>query len=303
MASRDDKSILRASASSVKLNCRRPKSTSMVEDAIDTAIQEGEVDSKDEDEHPSAPTDPPSPELLLYDHIPAPAVPLASRASTPQVSSSGSALRKRVLGSFRDRGDVATLLHVRSPLTAPWKASDDYTGSPDYSLWRRARDSIPRSAATLTLFSGTQYKLIYSCLGDYSWTQPQRHVSLGLRIFPIKSTATRHNTDRSVPRSLGCRVILDRPSHSMSRLSFPSSPSPPVGSHAQGARTHQLTASIIGFGSLRATHHSPDPLPLSAQPRRSSTTTPATQVTVAPPRRRKVSYGMARGQDSSRVSS
>ncbi|TFK46464.1 hypothetical protein OE88DRAFT_1739355 [Heliocybe sulcata] len=79
----------------------------------------------------------------------------------------------------------------------------------------------------------------------------------------------------------------------MSRLSFPSSPSPPVGSHAQGARTHQLTASIIGFGSLRATHHSPDPLPLSAQPHRSSATTPATQVTVALPRRRKVSYGVA----------
>ncbi|TFK54385.1 hypothetical protein OE88DRAFT_1642917 [Heliocybe sulcata] len=33
----------------------------------------------------------------------------------------------------------------------------------------------------------------------------------------------------------------------MSRLSFPSSPPPPIGAHAQGTHTHQITASIIGF--------------------------------------------------------
>ncbi|TFK45461.1 hypothetical protein OE88DRAFT_1649249 [Heliocybe sulcata] len=50
-----------------------------------------------------------------------------------------------------------------------------------------------------------------------------------------------------VPRSLGHRVILDRPSHSMSRWLFPSLPLPPVIAHAQGAHMHQLIASIIGF--------------------------------------------------------
>ncbi|TFK45683.1 hypothetical protein OE88DRAFT_1649116 [Heliocybe sulcata] len=150
-------------------------------------------------------------------------------------------------GSFCDRGDVATLLRTRSPLTAPWKASDDSTGNPDYSLWRRARDSIPHSVATLSLFSGTLCKTIYSSLRSYSWTQPQPLIGFGVRIFPIKSTATRHNTARSVLRSLGPQVILDRPSHSMPRLSFPSSPLPPIGAHAQGTHMHQFTASIISF--------------------------------------------------------